>query len=138
MRAGQSPRVIDSDQHDAAVAVRQTHDGIHQVSVAQRRVTFSQKLGGELFTARKQAANVGVGEHDGQMRQEKTARIRGSRVSRSRCAGLASYPVAQRGQSRITAPSLITVFPANTASASSSGLRSKITSCAFRPDSTAP
>ena len=77
MRARRSPGVIDSHEHHAAVTVRETHDGIHQVIVAQRRVAFGQKLGGELFTAREQAANVGVGEHDGQMRQEKTARIRG-------------------------------------------------------------
>ena len=63
-RSGGPAGVVHADEHDTTVAVGQTHHGIHQVVVAERLGAFGQKLGGELFTAGEQAANVGVGQHD--------------------------------------------------------------------------
>ena len=57
-RSGRPTNVVDANEHHTAVAVGQTHDGIDEVVIAQRLGAFGQKLGGKLFTAGEQAANV--------------------------------------------------------------------------------
>jgi hypothetical protein len=57
--------VRHAGEHNAAVAVREAHDGVHQLVIAQRRVRFGDELGGELLAALEEPAKLGVGEHDG-------------------------------------------------------------------------
>jgi hypothetical protein len=67
--------ITDADEHDPTVTVRETHDGIDQVSIADGSFAFRQKLCCELFAAGDETTKVGIREH-----------------------GWASYPAARHGQ----------------------------------------
>jgi hypothetical protein len=64
-RPDRCSHIADPHENHATVPIRQAHGCIHEVLVAQWRLTFGEKLGGELFAAREKTANVGVREHDG-------------------------------------------------------------------------
>jgi hypothetical protein len=65
MRARDLPVVGHADQYDAAMTVRETNDRVHQLLIGERVILLGDELGGELFAARYESANLGIGEHDG-------------------------------------------------------------------------
>jgi hypothetical protein len=96
MRAHDRPVAAHADEYDAAMTVREANDRVHQLLIGERVILLGDELGGELFAARYESANVGIGEHDGAREIEDShASVR---VMRSSASGLASYPVARPGQ----------------------------------------
>ena len=64
MRSGGNAVIADANEDDTTVSVRQTHDRIHELVVAQRPAALGDEFGGELLAARNEPAKVRVGQHN--------------------------------------------------------------------------
>ena len=69
MRTGRAAIVVNADEHDTAVAVGEAHNRVHQLVVGQRDVDFREEFGCELFSTRKQPAELFVGDHAMKLRR---------------------------------------------------------------------
>ena len=112
MRPGWAPVVGDANEHDAAVAVRQTDHGIHQLIVSQRGVGFGDEFGGELLAAREEPAKFFVGEHAMNLNHERWI----ATVVRFEPITTTEAPLQTRRYLVIPAPAVIPVYaPPSTA-----------------------
>jgi hypothetical protein len=102
---GRTTIIRHASEHDTAMAIRETHDGVHELIIAQRRFRFGDELGGELLATREEPAKLGVGEHDGRrMKAEATGRHAVIARRATRCVGSGKLPGRTTRSSGIDPP----------------------------------
>ena len=91
--------VLNADEHDSSMTVRETHDGVHEIVVSERYVRLGDELSGELLAGCNEAAKLDVGEqNDWRCRRAEDSRVRTASRDAALAVGVASYQTTECGQ----------------------------------------